>query len=111
MNVSLEITEAQKLRLQLAQRNCELNIALRCLVGSDIQNYQPGCAVSLPQLCEQLVQLYLEGDRLVREFYQVGEQIRTENGWPDEAQWDGLTLTYSIPAEQILAATSVDWIQ
>ena len=62
MNVSLEMSETQRLRLQLAQRNCELNIALRCLVGSDIQNYQPGCAVSLPQLCEQLVQLYLEGE-------------------------------------------------
>jgi hypothetical protein len=36
---------------------------------------------------------------LVQKFLAVGEQIKAENGWPDAAQLDVMTLTYSAPAQ------------
>ncbi|HLV85797.1 MAG TPA: hypothetical protein VKV39_02400 [Candidatus Sulfotelmatobacter sp.] len=106
--VSFELNEEQKLRLQLAQRNCELNTALRCLVESDIRVCaSPSARAGLQ---ERLMHLDLESQRLTREFFEVGEQIKAENGWPREVEWDASTLVFSVGTKGLWAADG-GWIQ
>jgi hypothetical protein len=98
----LEPDEAQKLKLQLALRDCELNIEERNRIEAELRLYEfvlQFAQWGLPQLRQQLKQLEGEGLRLTQHLLREGERIKAENGWPAEVQWDPLTLIYSISME------------
>ena len=100
--VSIELTEVQKLRLQLAQRNCDLNIARRCHMETELRLHQAMLTIAsatVPEIEAQLANLEREDTQLTQAFFEVGEQIKAENGWDDQVRWDATTLTYSAPAE------------
>ncbi len=105
--VFLEPTEVQRLQLQLAQRDYELNVAQRSHLEAEIRFHQLARSVAetrLPGMQEQLAAMERDGSQLVHKFLAVGEQIKVENGWPDAAQLDAMTLTYSAPAQNGWAA-------
>ena len=89
--VPFEITEEQKLRLQLAQRDCELNLSRRYEMKSEIGLFQSQKQLhefalrvieeNMPWMQKELARLEREAAQLTRAFYEVGEQIKTENGW------------------------------
>jgi hypothetical protein len=100
--VSLELTEVQKLRLQLAQRDCQLNVARRCHMETELRLHQAMLMIAsatVPEIEAQLANLEREDAQLTQTFFEVGEQIKAENGWDDRVRWDATTLTYSAPAE------------
>jgi hypothetical protein len=99
----LEPTEEQKLRLKVAQLQCHLNIARRCLIEGDIRLYQGLLSIAsstLPVIQAQLAELEREDKQLTQRFVEVGEQVKTENNWPTAVRWDATTLTYSAPEER-----------
>jgi hypothetical protein len=94
----LEPTGEQKLRLKVAQLQCHLNIARRCLIEGDIRLYQGLLSIAssvLPEIKAQLADLEREDKQLTQRFVEVGEQVKTENNWPTAVRWDATTLTYS----------------
>jgi hypothetical protein len=101
--VPLEPTEEQKLPLKVAQLQCHLNIARRCLVEGDIRLYQGLLSIAsstVPVMEAQLADLEREDKQLTTRFFEVGEQVKAENNWPTAARWDATTLTYSSPEEK-----------
>jgi hypothetical protein len=116
--VILETTEEQKLRLQLAQRDCELNLSRRCGMESEIGLFQTQKRLhefalrvieeNMPWMQKELARLEREAAQLTRAFFEVGEHIKTENGWSDRVQLDVATLTYSAPAEDGWTAVPVE---
>jgi hypothetical protein len=101
--VPLEPTEEQKLRLKVAQLQCHLNIARRCLIEGDIRLYQGMLSIAssvLPEIKAQLTELEREDKQLTQRFVEVGEQVKTENNWPTAVRWDATTLTYSSSEEK-----------
>jgi hypothetical protein len=100
--VCLEPSEVQKLRLQLAQRDCQLNIAERCHMETELRLHRALLTIAsatVPEIEAQLANLERENKQLTQRFFEVGEEIKAENGWPDETRWDATTLTYSAPNE------------
>jgi hypothetical protein len=96
--VPLEPTEEQKLRLKVAQLQCHLNIARRCLIEGDIRLYQGLLSIAsstLPVMEAQLADLEREDKQLTTRFFEVGEQVKAENNWPTAVRWDATTLAYS----------------
>jgi hypothetical protein len=45
-------------------------------------------------------ELECEDKQLTQRFFEVGEQVKTENNWPIAVRWDATTLTYSLPEEK-----------
>jgi hypothetical protein len=104
--VSLEPTEVQKLRLQLVYRECQLNEARRNHMEAELRIHQSVIAIAnatVPDIETQLVYLERERKECLQRFAQVTEQIKSENGWPSTALFDGTTLQCSAPAEHVLA--------
>ena len=100
--VFLEPTEVQKLRLALAQRDCDVNIARRCHIESEMRLYQLVLSVAeagLPMIRGELTRLEEEAAQLTQTFFEVGEQIKAENNWPTAVRWDATTLKYTAPLE------------
>ena len=65
--VFLEPTEVQKLRLALAQRDCDVNIARRCHIESEMRLYQLVIRVAeagLPMILGELARLEEEAAQL-----------------------------------------------
>jgi hypothetical protein len=105
--VPLEPTEEQKLRLKVAQLQCHLNIARRCVVEGDIRLYQGLLSIAssvLPEIKAQLADLERKDKQLTQRFVEAGEQVKTENNWPTAVRWDATTLTYSSLEEKGWAA-------
>jgi len=101
--VPFEPTGEQKLRLKVAQLQCHLNIARRCLLEGDIRLYQGLLSIAsstLPVMQAQLADLECEDKQLTQRFFEVGEQVKTENNWPTAVRWDATTLSYSSPEEK-----------
>lgn len=100
--VNLEPTELQKLRLQLAERDCQLNIAIRRHLEAELRIHQTVLTIAsatVPLIETQLADIEREGKELTQRLFEVAEQIKTENGWTADVEWDALTLTYSAPAD------------
>lgn len=79
--ISLEPTEEQKLRLQLAQRDCELNLANRRHIEAEMRFYQLALSTTvamLPRIEEELSRLEQEGTQLAQVFCELSEQIQRD---------------------------------
>ncbi len=102
--VSIEPTEEQKLRLLLAQRDCDVNIQARGRLEAELRFLELAYQVAqaaLPQAKEQLAQLEQEAKPLTLALINMGEQIKAENGWGDQVKWDPVTLTFTVSADSV----------
>lgn len=111
--VSLELTELQKLRLQLAQRECDLNAVMQWDSTAKIALFRIWRLISnaqypnLPEhlraeadsigseMEEILANLEREGEQLRQRFFATGEAIKKENDWPEHIRWNTSTLEFS----------------
>ena len=113
-DVCLEPTEEQRLRLELLQTRCHLNLeaqahmdALRLFWDGQINLFRLALYVAeanKPYVEHELARLQQEGKQVLQELVNLGPQIVTENFWPNETKWDPVALTFTAPDSGIVPA-------
>lgn len=101
--IALEMTEEQRLQHELAKRELELNTAKRCTVERDINFYQLTLTLAqslIPRLQQDIEQFQNEDQQSTQRLLELIKRTKAENGWPDSAQFDLTTVSYSAPAEK-----------
>ena len=108
--VCLQPTAEQKLRIQLAYRNWELNFETRSRLEAERRFFQLAYDVAqatLPRIDEQLAQRERESRELAVALVNLGEAVKLENCWGDQVRWDASTLTFTAPAEAVPTSATV----
>lgn len=111
-HVSLEPTEEQRLRLELLQTRCHLNLEAQSRWDAEKRFFE--CQSQLHQLAlyvtepaktqaeQELSRLQAEGKQLLQNLVNAGDLVKQENGWPDDTKWNPVTLTFTAPTDSVL---------
>lgn len=117
--VSLDPTEEQMLQLQLLQMRCLLGIEQQKRIRTELALYDSEielhrfkltqAEMSKPHAEQELTRLEEELRQTLQSLLSFGEQVKTENGWPDGTHLNPDALTFTAPTESIPPISGEQW--